>query len=760
MLKSGIFVILASCALVSSVFGEAMSQGDQQIYSPTASMALVELAQEIICESEIECDSAKRAIILLQAAQYLDPKLVVPLDEMLVFANLDPENDYSEVVYRQLLANVSSGSDIAAPIKAAAYLFHNKNTRSQRQVLLEKILKNVGVNNDFFACEIALELGILAAEISDSDSATYYFKKAYSLNPYNMSAFDKLMEISPDSISYSDYGLYLRRKITVNPFDINYVVDFAVFCHKYGMHELAVKAYAYAIDLFDYQMPGEKLPSVIYVPYAESIVNSNSGVSELFKLLSRLRSSGIFDPEIEVLATLNYVGTTDDGLLVELANNVEEGYERGAVSAQQMAWFYSFGLSDPERALNMANKAYSSETDNVAIKAIFAYALAQNGQSDVAKDIAKDIYKVDQIAAFAYSKILLAEENKTEAIEVLKNAISINPVSFVAKECAKILAQNESEFIPPVDSISLANRMKSNFYDNLVPDFKKPEELVALKMGLSGTEFVYYSAMDAKLTVTNISDRNIVIDKKSFIAGKILVDAKLTGDVEMEIPALIEKELKPGYLIQPGYSATFEIRLDSGLLNEVLAVTPQAEVDIDFITYLDPIIVDGKLETMLGDFGKIKTTAQRNRVDFTRKYMLQRMDVLENGSIGQKIASIELFAGLLAEQAQIQKTQAKYRYRVLPPAIINSSLERSLTQDSWETKISAIKALSALDIDFSLVSAISSNLNDPKWPLRLAVLDVLARKQGASFDGVLEWVSKSDANPLVRAYAIALLEQN
>jgi hypothetical protein len=61
-----------------------------------------------------------------------------------------------------------------------------------------------------------------------------------------------------------------------------------------------------------------------------------------------------------------------------------------------------------------------------------------------------------------------------------------------------------------------------------------------------------------------------------------------------------------------------------------------------------------------------------------------------------------------------------------------------------------------LPLDYKLIKALSKNLNDSRWPVRLMAVYLLAKNQNNNFTGVLDWTAENDSNELVRDMAIAL----
>ncbi len=90
------------------------------------------------------------------------------------------------------------------------------------------------------------------------------------------------------------------------------------------------------------------------------------------------------------------------------------------------------------------------------------------------------------------------------------------------------------------------------------------------------------------------------------------------------------------------------------------------------------------------------------------------------------------------------------------PELLKSSLAHSITGDDWIAKVHIMAAMLPLPLDYELAGAISENLNDSHWPVRLMAVYLLANSQEGKFTKVLDWTAKYDSHKLVRDMAIAL----
>jgi hypothetical protein len=195
----------------------------------------------------------------------------------------------------------------------------------------------------------------------------------------------------------------------------------------------------------------------------------------------------------------------------------------------------------------------------------------------------------------------------------------------------------------------------------------------------------------------------------------------------------------------------------SGQLREFLAKHPQASLEIEFMVYLDPVALpDGSTGNRLKDLKVVKKKVKRPAVELSAQFLRNRMNTLKRKR--QSYRTAELFAGLLVEQHVMAKSEPKYRFMYADwmPEILKSSLVFNLTDDQWDGRIHTMVALLPLPLDFELLEAVSENLNNENWPVRLMAIYLLAQNQDSGFKQVLDYTAKYDSYELIRDMAVAL----
>ncbi len=764
------FLILLLVVLcVPSVAWAQGSLAIQELFSPFNARTFHKLACELYTSSDAESKEAEQAVVFLDATINLDNKAGYVFVDVLNLCSQFIEKDYSPALDWAFENYADDRADLEVTKKAVRSLLERLNSRQEREDKLTSLLKVVEEKNPVLTSELTMQLGLLSAEKADVDTAMVHLTKAYNLNPYNKLAFTKLTELSEQigqKVHPAAHTSHLRRAMRPNPLDIKAVFDFARYVEEQEMYSIAASAYEYAAKLFNYLYPESNLPASIYLPWAIASYNTQRGQGRCLEIARQVRQSGRFDIVLEAIAVSAARKMDDNQQIKEILQAGEKAEKMladnpasGDVTAEQLSWFYCFGWPNPEKALAWANRAYSVDPNSPSTRSIFAYALAMNKQTEPAAELVIDLYKSSQIAAVTMGVVQLAGQNKDSAIETLKVAVAMDPASFAAEKAKALLVENGSEYIPDTQPEVIIQALRNEFGERVVPRFTPVDKIISAKLSLNGSEFFYGGEFGARLVVTNKSSEPLVISNDGIFKGNIRVDADVRGDITANIPKLISKKIRPSAPIEPGYYAAIPLDLMTGSLRKLLLTYPQASVEIEFTAYLDPVVeADGKVRNAIRSIEPVRTVAKRQGVVLTRKYLMQRLDVLSKGQVGQRLRATELFAGLLMEQYAMAKSKLSYRPVHVEQALLTGAIRRSLADEDWKVKLQTMAAMLLFPgpLDYDLTRAASENLNDSHWPVRMMALYLLSNLQGDSFKQVLDWTAKYDLSSFVRKMAIAL----
>jgi len=768
---------------------EISAQQPAQLFSPAIAQRFYQIAYDLAnndANSEnVTAREAEQAIVFLSAALNLDSgaNYTVPLLIKLVCRY--GQGDCSQTVSNLLAAYVGPSADREVVSEAVRYLLDRLNSREQREGLLESLLRKFGNKNVIIGSDLSTQLGLLLAEKPDLESAQFYLIQAYANNEYNKVAFAKLVELVPDKLTPPLYLRHLRLMLRENPSDIQAAIAFAQYAERLELYDVAAGAYGYCANLFVYLYPSDPLPSDIYLPWAMSCYNTPLSQQKCLQIAEVVRQTGRFDLLLEAVAgkAATKIGDTAqaDRIFEAAEDKAQQLLMKGPqrikapqqntglrdsrkVGAKEFAWFYCFALPDPAKALDWANKAYSTEPNSAVTAAILAYSLVLNDQTEWAKPLI-NAYERNQIADLALVKIQLKEGQSKLAIETLKSLIAKDPGSLAAEQAKEILAQQDAAYVPPVDPTVILAALEKGFGQTIVPAYVPPDKVISIQFNARGNKFSYGNSFDATVAIVNNSSEPLVISDNGLFRGNIRVDADVTGDLNKSIPNLVSTKIRTALFVEPGGSVLVPVQLVTGRLSQLLLAHPQASLDIAFTLYLDPVVTDGgKISNRLVNIMPVKLSVNRPGIELTGKYLRTRFNSISTGQAGQKIKTAQLFVGLLLEQQIMSGRRPPYKLLYadwMPPmlksALIHESgLLRSPADGEWVVKVHTMADMLCLLLDHDLVSAVSENLNSPNWPVRALAIYLLAKSSQSKFAQVLDWAAKYDSNALVRNMAIAL----
>ncbi|MBN2314607.1 MAG: hypothetical protein JXM79_11810 [Sedimentisphaerales bacterium] len=759
------------------------SRPDESLSSSIVSRTFYEIAYELAKPSQIKGPALEQAITFLTAAMKLDAnaKSIRPL--LIEFASRDSVRDHSSLVQQSLVDYVDEFADLEVARKGVGYLLERTNSREERERLLEQLLGTLGNKNNILGSEIATMLGVLKAEKSDMEAATYYLIQAYRSNRYNKTAFAKLVEAAPDQISPAVYLERLRLALRENPSDIDIAIAFAEYAEKLQLYETAAGIYQYCADLFDYLFPNEVLPTRIYLPWAISSYNSRQDQSQCLRIAERIRAQGKFDLRLEAIAAKAAIKLGDNESAIrtfqaiekkaqELLDQSENSVSAGPADSndpqqrvvEQIAWFYCFALPIRDNALKWAHKAYEIDSNSSVAAALLAYALVMNDQIEWAKPLIGN-YERSQIADLTLAQIQLAQGQKDVAISTLTAAVVRDPGSFAAERAREILAGQGREYVPPVSPDAILASLDAGMAQPLVPDFIPPEKTISARLDLQGNSFPYGSEFTGTVVVTNHSSEPLVMSDDGLFKGNIRIDADIRGDISMKISNLVFTKIQAAFLVDPNRSILIPLRLMTGELRRTLLTYPQASLDIEFTLYLDPVLTgDGSIANRLTQIPPGKTRIERPRIELTAQHLRDQFNSIVRDQIDRKVKIAHLFTGLLMEQDAMSSGRSSYKHMsadwvvpLLRSAFMHESgLLRHPGENEWVVKVYTMAEMLNLPLDHELIAAVAENLNHTKWPVRVMAMYLLAEKQQGVFDKVLDWTIQHDPSPSVCEMAAAL----
>jgi len=763
-------------------------QPTESLYSTLVAEKFLDIAYELANSKKInpqnqkinfqDTDLSKKntAIVFLKAAMQLDKQLPFALPYTLKLASSYPQTaeqnrtenaqpDNSQFVYQLLLAYIDESADFYILKNAINFSLQQLDTRRQREELLQKAFTELTGKNNRFDSYLATELGLLSAEKTDVNSATAYLTQAYNKYNYNNLAFYKLAEIVPQQIKPATYLLQLRLTITENPLDFDAAMDFTKYAEQLNLFQIAADAYKYCADLHEYLHPEKPLPSYIYLPWMLNYCSTEKNQYKALQIVEKIRKSGTFDLITEAIAAKATQKTAPQQAKQILENAekkalkiIKENPQTTLVNQKQLAWFYCFAKPQPAEAINWANKAYAAEPNSPIAAALLAYALTENGQNQWAENIIEN-YPKNQISNLTLAKILLEKQQKQQALKYLQDAIKKDPASLEAQLAKNILQKQGGQYLKPVDAQLTLKDLKNNLQGTLVPEFYPPDKIIQVRLNTRGNKFAYDDKFKANLNITNNSKEPLVISDDSLFKGYIRVDANITGDLTKQIPALVNKRTLPSSPIPPGQNLLIPLKLYTAELKNILTIHPQADLNIEFTAFLDPVTTpEGKTTNYINEIAPAKTTVKRSPLKLNAEFLRNRFNTISKGKMGQKIQIANLFIGLLAEQNSITNKEAQYKfiYADWMPELLKAAIVHNLKDENWTVKANTMAQMLYTPLNYEMTNAVAENLYDDNFPVRLIAIYLLAKNQNENFSQVIEWFALNDKNKLVRDLASEL----
>ena len=758
-------VILILCMSCGSLLAQRQERND--LFSPYNAEPIQSIADDMYQAAQTDLDTAKKAMVLLEAVRKLNPRAENLLEDVIRFSVLFGDNRYGEVLDASFKEYLDEKSDLEVLRSIVNYGLDQLNTREQREEYLANMLSKIGKNNPAFASEVGTQLAILDIEKGDTEAAKTRLIRAYDWYPYNTLAYEKMDQIFSESeliLPPVIYASELRRRMILNPAGIGTTLAFADYAQQLGVYDVAASAYEYAARLYAFMYPADQIPASIYLPWAIACYNTPHNKMKCFEIAEMVRASGRFDLVLEGLAgrvaikSGDYKESKQVLVAAQKAEQMVNGNSSGSiVTAEQLAWFYAFVSPDLEKSLAWANNAYSEDQKSGQVKSLLGYAFVINGNYDLSKELVEDLVDEHQIAAIAMAMIKLHAGQTEEALDDLKLAVTMDPSSIAAETAVAKIKELGSEYIPVVVPENTLKELQRNFGNDVVANFTELNKIVEINLGLSGREFRYGNDLQASVSITNRSNQPLVVSESSFIHGDIRIDAQVRGDINVFIPKLVELKMRPSQPIETGRGISYTVDLLRGKLKRILNGHPQANLQIDFTVYVDPVVTnDGTVRNAIGFIKPETSTVTRQKVNVLRESLISQLNYISSGQIKQRIKGINLFAGFLTEYYESQQP-AGLSYPAIPIELplLNSALRKGLNDEDWTVRFHTLIALIETNqpLEFSFVRRISELLSSDYWPERLMALHLLSSTQGDGFAQVIDWVMQNDSEKVVRDYA-------
>jgi len=751
----------------------------------------------------------RRACLLLEAAVAMDRANTVAWRDLLDVYISEPVHDPGRAMDALIQYSLTETRD-HGPVDAwLRYQLDGFSERKTREFFLQQSYSQL-VNYPVIQAEILVELGILALEKGDTDTARDNFANAFSLSKYNFSALALWLELPPAVPQYSPDAsvqqieeqqqrsemvrllhtvLRWRTQLLTNPYDLQAVLELIEVLENNGGDRLTQQYYNHALRLLRL-MPRQ--PGLEEELRLKQLVGAYK--SKQYHLCLKVAAEALKrQPDDLLLNSIRALALKEIGMIEEAEKvllrvtdkAVGEIEVSGRDSQTELAWFFCFIKPDPARSLEYARQAYQDRKDDPRALNTLAYACTLNDHWNRAEELLKKTDPNGPVAALAWSKLYLARDNKEAALQSLRT-VNINRAGILTAAIEQELQQIELKIAtalkpdaeqttaqPTADATAPASQaldyieltLKSEFEgsDLLLPE--KPQDYIQCRLRLKNDVFSYADPLSAKIYLTNVSDTTLVLGPKSFLDPHILIAAEVTpgkrratarSDSSNLIP-LAHRYMDRNMILLPGESGFVTETLNIGPLREILRRHPQQSFRISFYVFLDPIVNEnGDISGRIPAIQPESVTITRRAYIPTFERLKAQQNFLREGTPSQRIRATRLLAGLLleAELAKKEGTLA-YRPRRLNTRAIRDMIIDNLDHADYRVQAWSAYALGGLELDASdpTLEKLGRMFSHPQWFVRF--MTAYAFSPRVDLTEYLRWAA-FDKNDIVKRQALFL----
>ena len=591
-------IVLFLILILTLPFSIAVGQ-DQSDNYPDDSLHLYAMARDLWSPVElqslnytpVEFDSLRierrlrRACLLLEAAVAMDGANTAAWRDLLNIYISEPVNDPGRTIGALVQYSLAETRD-HGPVDAwLRYQLDGFSERKAREFFLQQSYSQLA-NYPVIQAEILVELGILALEKGDTDTARDNFAKAFSLSKYNFNALALWLELPPatpqhlpeasaehieqqqqrsEMVRLLHTVLRWRRQLLANPYDLQAVLELIGVLENNGGDRLTQQYYNHALRLIGLMSRQPGLEEELRLKQLVGAYKSGQYHSCLKISAEALKKQpdDLLLNGIKALA-LKEIGMSEEAeeILSRVADKAireREGEREREIGVSgrdlqtELAWFFCFIEPDPARSLEYAQRTYQDCKDDPRALNTLAYACTLNDHWDRAEELLKETDPNDPVAALAWSRLYLARDDKEAALQSLRT-VNINRAGILAVAIERELQQIElkidtelksdaeqttaqpttdttdtetAEATPQVlDYIELTLKSEFEGSDLLLPE--RPQDYIQCRLRLKNDVFSYADPLSAKIYLTNISDTTLVLGPKSFLDPHILIAAEVT----------------------------------------------------------------------------------------------------------------------------------------------------------------------------------------------------------------------------------------
>jgi len=449
--------------------------------------------------------------------------------------------------------------------------------------------------------------------------------------------------------------------------------------------------------------------------------------------------------------------TADMALLVKANQDSLTDAYIGA--AGDLAWlrlcYLRDSSDDTQRIVDALAKLLPA--DDVLLARLSGWNYLVRGKWDEARQKLSAVADRDPYAAMGMALLDNQAGDKTAADALARTTLATHPYGAAAATLFSEFRTNGAKVIPTGQAQAVKAEVDAFPRDwlNVVSD---PQSFYTVTADPEVTPIENGQAVLGRVTLRNTGEYDLTLGDAGVIKPGLLFDASSRGLVEKSMPGVVFDIFWRRLVLKRGESVSEIIRMDHGLVEQLLGERPEVPIDLMFTVTTNPVqtaksygLGPAGYQTQFG--GLLERSATPISTDDERKVLFkhitdgpapQRLSATETAvafALGLRMnaqgdnADTQLTIGkemsdharqALADADPYVRTYAEYLFAITSPPEQLSLVQRLTTSDNWYSRMMGLVAAQRLpDGGQRAASALSS-----------------------------------DADPIVKAYALAMMDYN
>ena len=714
------------------------------------------------CQGNQSASDAQHIRTLLRAATRLDPRLVDAHIWLHELAMLRGDQVEAATALQRLIA-----ADPTHQVAFAKWLEVGQQggqTIEERIEWLEYALAR-GPQQPELRALVHEQLSRLSLAKFDLDVARQHLKQALALAPWHPGAVELQYELLEPTAPASVRLEAALKLLQLSPFSLEVAWEIGLLLDQYGYHADADQFYDHALEVHARVNPLAPVAGAYLLQLARHAVARE----QIEQAEQYARQAVLGDPlsaseaGIFLYWLLTHLPEQEQEAshireqLAERFAELREPSEWPVNESVQAAWFYCTIDDQPRRGLMLAESAAHRVPDDLFAQRVLGWAQAVNLQAEQAKATLAPLVTHDPYAAYQLARLFQKEGDDETARRIVRELTPL-PTAGPARELINQLGFSE------ITSRSTAHRhleiaeVLGGFDREVLSFHREPERFLRAAITFDNRTPDPGEPWWAHFTLTNQADFPITLGPEWMVNPIFLLSFELEGNKKREYPYLFTVTVDRVRVLAPGESVRISRTLALGSLHRLARKTPQQAQRISVTAILDPVRgPHGRWEAGLAGQRLRPVYFNRLPARTSREALSALLRALASVSDSIRFRAVEQMAELLSEKQRADLGRLNYKPQPIPAARIQQALLAALSGESWELRARALDALQIAGFNANMLQAAQECLEHPHWLVRLMAVRLLGERQGQPAAGLLQELSRNDADELVRELADSYL---